>query len=141
MAASSFAALRSRASRSTTAVGSRSPARIRFHRSHASIRPSRAAEGYPIPGAGAWARIGAMLENGRTVDRYVVEAPLGEGGMAQVYRVRHAALGTRHALKVLTLTRSDLRDRFLQEGRLQAGLRHPNVVSVTDVLEVDGQPA
>lgn len=82
-----------------------------------------------------------MLDVGRQVERYTVEAPLGEGGMAQVYRVRHGQLGTLHALKVLTLGHSSIRERFLHEGRVQATLHHPNVVAVTDVLEVDGAPA
>lgn len=43
-----------------------------------------------------------MLTRGATVDgRYVVEGPLGRGGMATVWRVRHEQLGSVHALKVL----------------------------------------
>jgi hypothetical protein len=82
-----------------------------------------------------------ILAPGEAVERYVVEAVLGEGGMAIVYRVRHVQLDTVHALKVLTLTHPNVRERFLQEGRVQATLRHTNVVSVTDVLEVNGAPA
>jgi serine/threonine protein kinase len=82
-----------------------------------------------------------MLEVGRTLDRYVVEAELGRGGMAVVYRVRHSRLGSLHALKILSMTSQSLRKRLLQEGQVQATLRHPNVVSVTDVLDIDGHPA
>src|SRR4051812_34494525 len=82
-----------------------------------------------------------MLAAGQTVDRWVLEAPVGEGGMAVVWRVRHASLGTRHALKVLTVGHSEIRERFLHEGRVQATLRHPNIVAVTDVTEADGMPA
>ncbi len=67
------------------------------------------------------------LAPGTTVDRYTVEARLGEGGMAVVYRVRHNSLGSVHALKVLSGSMSSVRERLLQEGRLQASLRHPNV--------------
>lgn len=78
---------------------------------------------------------------GDTVDRYVVEGVLGEGGIATVFRVRHRSLGTLHALKVLRHDVGSLRARMLEEGRLQAALRHPNIVPVTDVLDVDGRPA
>jgi tRNA A-37 threonylcarbamoyl transferase component Bud32 len=81
------------------------------------------------------------LAPGRVIERHVVEAAVGEGGMAVVYRVRHAQLGTAAALKLLTITHSAVRERFLQEGRVQATLRHANIVAVTDLLEVDGHPA
>ncbi|MCA9567170.1 MAG: serine/threonine protein kinase [Myxococcales bacterium] len=80
------------------------------------------------------------LEPKAIVDRYEVEALLGEGGMAAVYRVRHQQLGTPHALKVLKLVHEDVRVRLLQEGRVQASLRHPNIVNVTDVVDVGGVP-
>lgn len=79
------------------------------------------------------------LSAGSTLERYIVEAEIGRGGMAVVYRVRHATLGSLHALKLLSLTSRSLQDRLLQEGQVQANLRHPNVVSVTDVLDVEGQ--
>lgn len=81
------------------------------------------------------------LEPGQSIDRYVVEAVLGEGGLATIYLVRHAQLGRRHALKVMNVPKSQRSQRLLQEGRAQAQLQHPNVVNVTDVLEVDGYPA
>jgi len=74
------------------------------------------------------------------IDRYKVESVLGTGGTAVVYRVKHTSLGTPHALKVLSVTSDVIRERMLQEGRVQATLRHPNVVPVTDVLEIEGQP-
>lgn len=80
------------------------------------------------------------LAPGTVIDRYIVEGPLGEGGMAVVYLVRHAQLGSLHALKVLSLPMPSLRGRFMQEGRLQASLRHTNVVSVTDIIDVEGVP-
>lgn len=82
-----------------------------------------------------------MLEVGEQVEKYVVEALLGQGGMAQVWRVRHAVLGSTHALKVLLpeLVRDEaLRQRFLAEGQIQARLRHPNIVAVTDVVTAPG---
>jgi len=80
------------------------------------------------------------LQPGTIIDRYIVEAALGRGGMAEVYAVRHRQLGSLHALKILTTPSSDVRERLLQEGRVQAQLRHPNIVSVTDVVDISGSP-
>ncbi|MBW2257479.1 MAG: protein kinase, partial [Deltaproteobacteria bacterium] len=77
---------------------------------------------------------------GTAIDRYTVEAPIGRGGMAVVYRVRHNQLGSVHALKVLTLPTDTIRARLLQEGRIQSQFNHPNLVNVTDVVEVEGSP-
>lgn len=74
-------------------------------------------------------------------DRYQITGRLGEGGMAVVYEVVHTQLGTRHALKVLTINSRSVRDRMLQEGRFQAKLQHPNIVAVTDVVAVNDSPA
>jgi len=82
----------------------------------------------------------ADLTAGATIDRYTVLSVLGEGGMAIVYKVEHAQLGSMHALKVLTLSSRQVRERLLQEGRAQATLRHPNVVTVTDVIDLAGAP-
>ena len=81
-----------------------------------------------------------MIETGQTVERFTVEAKLGEGGMATVYRVRHNTLGSYHALKLLKSSNADVRRRLVEEGRVQASLHHPNIVAVTDVLIVEGQP-
>ena len=81
-----------------------------------------------------------MLAPGDTIDRYEVRERIGAGGTAVVYHVTHVALGTEHALKVLSVTSPVIRDRMLQEGRVQASLRHLNVVAVTDVLDVNGAP-
>lgn len=80
-----------------------------------------------------------MIAAGERVDRYIVERLVGAGGMAEVYQARHVQLGTRHALKLLTVHRAGLPERLLLEGRIQAQLRHPNVVMVTDVIEHGGR--
>jgi serine/threonine protein kinase len=67
--------------------------------------------------------------------RYQVVALLGEGGMGQVYEVRHAALDRHFAMKILRreLARDeDLAARFLQEARATASVHHPHVVEITD---------
>ncbi len=81
--------------------------------------------------------IGETIDNGK----YVIESELGEGGLAVVYKVRHATLDTPFAVKILKVTLPSLQDRLIVEGQLQAQLQHPNVVKVTDVIKVDGFPA
>jgi serine/threonine-protein kinase len=82
-----------------------------------------------------------MLSPGNVVERYEVERELGGGGMARVYKVRHVALGSVHALKVLDpelVVNPELRARFLDEGRIQARLKHPNILGITDVVAAPG---
>ncbi|MFK7931079.1 MAG: serine/threonine-protein kinase [Myxococcota bacterium] len=81
-----------------------------------------------------------MLNTGETIDRYTVDSVLGHGGTAVVYLVRHNQLGSQHALKVLSLSSGAIRKRLLREGQLQAALQHANIVNVTDVLDVGGNP-
>ena len=61
--------------------------------------------------------------------------------MSLVYQVRHEELGTLHALKVLTIHTRNVRARLEQEGHLQRLLRHPNIVSVTEVITVAHSPS
>lgn len=78
-----------------------------------------------------------MLKPGDTLDHYVVEALIGGGGMARVYRVRHKILDHPMALKVLDrtlVTKERIRKRFLAEGRIMAKVRHPAIVMVTDAV-------
>ncbi len=82
----------------------------------------------------------APLQPGRAIDRYTVLRLLGVGGTARVWEVRHRSLGTTHALKVLTWADPSLQRRLLREGRAQAQLDHPNLVPVSDIVEVNGAP-
>lgn len=67
---------------------------------------------------------------------------IGAGGMGEVYRAVHAQIGRVVAIKVLSQIESGSRlsERFLNEARIQAGLRHPGIATLYDFLEVDGQP-
>jgi serine/threonine protein kinase len=95
---------------------------------------------HPFLGLRWPSREAGIPEVGQIIDRYEVEAELGTGGMATVYRVRHTRLDSLHALKVLHVSGKGITQRLLGEGRAQAGLDHPNALTVTDVVEVDGLP-
>jgi serine/threonine protein kinase len=82
---------------------------------------------------------------GQTVEgRYTVGKIIGEGGMGKVYEVRHLALDRAFAMKALRadLAREgDLSERFIQEAKTTASVRHPNIVSITDFGRLpDGVP-
>ncbi len=81
------------------------------------------------------------LQVGSTVGEYCVESFVAEGGMSLIYKVRHVDRGTLHALKVLAVHTRSVRERMQQEGQLQRLLHHPNIVPVTDVLQLPHAPA
>jgi serine/threonine-protein kinase len=87
-----------------------------------------------------------MLNLGDSVDRYVIEAVLGEGGMGRVYRALDPRLGRRVALKVLLAdgvspkVKADAALRMMREARAAAAFSHPNVVAIHDVGEIEGAP-
>jgi eukaryotic-like serine/threonine-protein kinase len=73
---------------------------------------------------------------GRTVDdKYLVEEPVGAGGMGAVYRARHLSMDRPVAIKFLHqrfVEDEAARNRFQAEARAAVKLCHPNAVSVTD---------
>jgi TolB-like protein/Flp pilus assembly protein TadD len=76
------------------------------------------------------------LQPGTTLGPYEIVAPLGAGGMGEVYRARDPRLGRDVAIKVLTeaFARDPLRlERFEREARAIAALSHPNVLALYDV--------
>jgi serine/threonine kinase PknH len=87
---------------------------------------------------------GLQLDEARTtIDGYVIERPLGRGGMGAVYRARQLSLGQPVAIKVLSeglRTEPDFVAQFAFETRLQANLQHPHVVPILDGGEADGVP-
>ncbi|MBU3751720.1 MAG: serine/threonine protein kinase [Mycobacterium sp.] len=73
---------------------------------------------------------------------YTIVRLLGSGGMGEVYLAQHPRLPRRDALKVLRADISgegDFRQRFVREADLAAALSHPNIVTVYDRGESDGQ--
>lgn len=83
------------------------------------------------------ARIPVKLERGDTIDRYVILATLGHGGMGVVYAAYDPELDRKIALKLLRPRDNDTSDnaartRLLREAQALAKLAHPNVVAVYD---------
>jgi len=75
------------------------------------------------------------------IGKYEILDELGRGGFAVVYRARDAQMGRDVALKVISGSLAQEREfveRFQQEARVAADLRHPNVVPVYDFGEADG---
>ena len=74
------------------------------------------------------------LAPGDRVGQYSVIRCIGTGGVGTVYEVRHVVLGVDRALKLLHTTDPVAVERLLEEGRIQARLRHENLVGVLDTL-------
>jgi serine/threonine protein kinase/HD-like signal output (HDOD) protein len=79
---------------------------------------------------------------GRQLGNYVIQRVLARGGMAVVYLAKHPTLGREVAVKLLSPEYqgdSDLNRRFLQEARVTANFRHPNIVEIYDFGEIEGR--
>lgn len=74
----------------------------------------------------------------RFLDRFRIEYLAAEGGMASIYSARDELTSHSIAVKVLYPYYSDnaiIRTRFLEEGRIQQLLKHPNIVRVFQILD------
>src|SRR5271169_4625421 len=83
------------------------------------------------------------LPNGTRLGPYEILAPLGAGGMGEVYRARDTRLSREVAVKVLPAAfaaDTERLRRFEQEARATGMLNHPNILAVYDVGTEDGQP-
>ncbi len=81
------------------------------------------------------------LSPGTRLGPYEIVAPIGAGGMGEVYRARDTRLERSVAIKVLppdVSADADRRSRFQREARTVAGLNHPNICTLHDVGESDG---
>src|SRR5262252_10182105 len=80
------------------------------------------------------------LSTGQKLGPYEILAPLGAGGMGEVYRARDSRLRREVAIKVLSAELSgdaERRGRFEQEARSASALNHHNIVTVHDVGSAD----
>jgi eukaryotic-like serine/threonine-protein kinase len=81
-----------------------------------------------------------MVKAGARLGQYKILAPLGAGGMGEVWLAEDARLGRKLALKVLPteFTRDASRvARFEQEARAASALNHPNIITIYDIGEDD----
>jgi serine/threonine-protein kinase len=82
-----------------------------------------------------------MIRTGAVLGGYTIEAAIGQGGMATVYRARRVADGQTAALKILReqfAADAEFVERFQREARAVASLTHPNMVQVFESGEADG---
>ena len=80
---------------------------------------------------------------GKTILHYQIVEKLGEGGMASVYQAVDLKIDRRVALKfpsASVLTSPETRDRFRNEARATSRLNHPNIATLYDVEEFEGEP-
>jgi serine/threonine protein kinase len=81
------------------------------------------------------------LSPGTKLGPYEIVAPLGAGGMGEVYRAKDTRLGRDVAIKVLPSNVSsdeEKRQRFEREARTISSLNHPNICALYDVGNQDG---
>ena len=83
------------------------------------------------------------LSAGTRIGPYEIVAPIGAGGMGEVYRGRDTRLGRDVAIKILPesfASNETLRARFEREARTISSLNHPNICTLFDVGLQQGNP-
>jgi tRNA A-37 threonylcarbamoyl transferase component Bud32/tetratricopeptide (TPR) repeat protein len=81
-------------------------------------------------------------EAGQRFGPYEILGRLGSGGMGLVFRAWDERLHRNVAIKLLhdNYRMPGMRERFLQEARAASGLNHPNICTIFDIGEQDGDP-
>ncbi len=83
------------------------------------------------------------LHKGDTIGTYEIIAPLGQGGMATVYKAYHGRLNRFVAIKMIHQAFSEdpsYLTRFEREAQIVAALEHPHIVPIYDFSEYEGEP-
>lgn len=116
---------------------------------HCGSMVTDGAGGMPMPpgttpgGAGAgWHNTSTKIPEGTEVREYRITRQLGEGGMGEVYLAEHTYTAQLVAMKVvnpLLMQDQNVRRRFLEEGRVMANLKHPNIVTLHAFFEEGGR--
>src|SRR5215467_2484583 len=81
------------------------------------------------------------FQSGARLGPYEILAPIGAGGMGEVYRGRDTRLDRTVAIKILPSHLSDnaeAKQRFDREARAISSLNHPNICTLYDVGHQDG---
>ena len=81
------------------------------------------------------------LSPGTTLGPYEIQAPLGAGGMGEVYKARDTRLDRTVAIKVLpehVASDPDFKQRFEREAKTISSLNHPHICTLYDVGEHEG---
>ncbi len=92
------------------------------------------------PGVLSQSSASTRIQDLRTLGHYEIVAPLGAGGMGEVYRARDLKLDRPVAIKILPSDGpgdGDSGRRLLREARAASALNHPGIVTVYSVEEVD----
>ena len=82
-----------------------------------------------------------MIASGTRLGPYVISAPIGSGGMGEVYKAIDTRLDRTVAVKVLpehVASDPELKRRFEREAKTLAALSHPHICSVFDVGSQNG---
>ena len=82
------------------------------------------------------------LSSGNRLGFYEIKAPLGAGGMGEVYRAKDTKLNREVAVKVLPTAVAEDAERlarFRREAQVLASLNHPNIAAIYGLDEADGK--
>src|SRR5688572_9064187 len=74
------------------------------------------------------------------IGKYRVERRLGQGGMGTVYLAHDTRIGRHVAVKLLRVDDEETRHRFEVEAQSAGRLKHPNIVTIYDYADYEGNP-